>query len=245
MLYASILIALPALQFATAGPTETEWYYETYPGSWEYVTYNVPEKKCSAPAVQAPFNNKAISFHEKKDPATFDSNPGSDHGITAKSVIKAGLKPGKIVRVNGFAYQFAYWGRGKNDNWIEKGQQVKVTTVPGANRLGFLLASNMGNFGGKFEIVYTDCSSKSADVGATDWKWTVARAPGNTVALRDLVASPNKLEVRLYSTEVPIDAGKEIAYVKFPTAVYPIRPYKKGHNGHVHVFAIATKKAPH
>ncbi|KAK9717708.1 hypothetical protein K7432_006013 [Basidiobolus ranarum] len=196
--------------------------------------------KCPPPKEQSPFNNKGISINHKSDPATFDSNSDKG-GITALSMLEADLEPGKVLGVNGFKYELAQWGRGKNDHWIEAGQKVKVATIPGANRLGFLLASDVGHFGGKFEIVYADCSHDTVSVGASDWKWKVDLAPGNTVAQGGLRSTNGNDEVRLFSTEVPINASKGIAYVRFPKTVYPIRPWK-GHSGHIHVFAIATKK---
>ncbi|KAK9763472.1 hypothetical protein K7432_009809 [Basidiobolus ranarum] len=255
MLYLNALLALVALQVVQGGSyggdkfdyqpsTDVEWENQSGEGAQAYEQESyVPKPKCYAPPSQAPFNNKAITYNPNTDPANFDSNPaGRKHGITADSVIKAGLKPGKILQANGFKYSFANWGKGKKDNWIESGQKVIVKSEPGANRLGFLLASDMGSFGAEYKIVYTDCSTQNARVGASDWKWKIELAPGNTVAQRGLVSSFNKVEVRLFSAEVPIEANKEIAYVEFPNKVYPIHPYMRGYTGHVHVFALATKK---
>ncbi|KAK9659719.1 hypothetical protein K7432_018609 [Basidiobolus ranarum] len=41
--------------------------YETLAG------YEEQKKTCSAPPTQAPFNNKAISYNQKNDPANYDS----------------------------------------------------------------------------------------------------------------------------------------------------------------------------
>ncbi|ORY02148.1 hypothetical protein K493DRAFT_387161 [Basidiobolus meristosporus CBS 931.73] len=249
MKYISFLLVLSALQLVKAnsyGGGGNDRGVTS--GSWEdsFGDYQEDEivKKCVAPSRQAPFNNKAVSLNVKTDPASFDSNPhgGRGQGIVAQSMLKAGLTPGKTLHVNGFQYRIANWGKGRYDNWIEKGQQVKVTTVPAANRLGFLLASDMGSFKGIYEIVYTDCSKTVVTVGASDWKWKIELAHGNTVAQRGLVATYDRREVRLYSAEVNIDQGKEIAYIKFPTKVSPIHAYMKGYSGHIHVFSVATKK---
>ncbi|KAK9693026.1 hypothetical protein K7432_014095 [Basidiobolus ranarum] len=203
--------------------------------------YEAPQV-CNAPSSQAPFNNKAFSSNEKTDPANFDSVVRGP-GYTAASLLKAGWGPNKMVHVNGYKFILPKWGKGMKDNWIEGGQKVKVTSVPGATRLGFLLSSDMGNFGGKFHIVYTDCTTQVERVGATDWKWKIEHAPGNTIARNGFWAT-NGGDVRIYTTEVDIDPSKTIAYVQFPMAneIYDIHPYSKGTKGHVHVFALATKK---
>ncbi|KAK9709520.1 hypothetical protein K7432_008991, partial [Basidiobolus ranarum] len=159
-------------------------------------------------------------------------------------LLKAGWGPGKVVSVNGYKFTLPYWGKGKSDNWIEAGQKVKVTSVPGATRLGFLLSSDMGNFGGKFTIVYTDCTTQVERVGSTDWNWRIEVAPGNTVAIKGLAGNHGPRDLRIYTVEKDLDPSKEIAYVIFPTAkeIYDIHPYQKNIKGHIHVFALATKK---
>ncbi|ORX65550.1 hypothetical protein K493DRAFT_317448 [Basidiobolus meristosporus CBS 931.73] len=201
------------------------------------------EKRCDAPNTQAPFNNKAISLDQKTDPANFDVVAKWGPGYKASSLLKVGWGPGKVVQVNGYKFTLPYWGKAKKDNWIEGGQKVKVTSVPGATRLGFLLSSDMGNFGGKFKVVYTDCTTQVERVGSSDWKWKIELAPGNKIAINGLAAT-NGGDVRIYIAEVDLDPSKEIAYVEFPTAkeVYDVHPYQKGIKGHIHVFALSTKK---
>ncbi|ORX89846.1 hypothetical protein K493DRAFT_318401, partial [Basidiobolus meristosporus CBS 931.73] len=237
-----------------------EWV-ET-PGSWEYYeeshgseggygnwknqgwedNQDYGEKKCYAPATQAPFNNKAVTFNEKYDPANYDTVVRGP-GYTAQSLTQAGWGPGKEVRVAGYKFTLPQWAKGKNDNWIEQGQKVKVTSVPGATRLGFLLSSDMGNFRGKYTIVYTDCSRQVEQIGSSDWKWKIELAPGTKIAVNGLAAS-NGGDVRIYIAEATLDPSREIAYLEFPTAkeIYDVHPYTKGVKGHIHVFALSTKK---
>ncbi|MEV6848018.1 glycoside hydrolase family 3 C-terminal domain-containing protein [Actinoplanes sp. NPDC051411] len=177
------------------------------------------------PNLAAAFNTVAVSDDANPAAANFD---GSGYSYSAQALATAGVTPGGAV--GGFTWPA-----------VAAGQPSAVTTrgqviVQGGSgsALAFLLAGTSSLQSGTVTVTYTDGTTSSGTVTGPDWYNNTA-APGSALVVttphwnRPAGSTlPADHQVSLYSSSVPLTAGKTVAYVTLPA------------NGSLHIFATAV-----
>jgi beta-glucosidase len=178
------------------------------------------------PSLTAAFDTVGVT--DDTDP-TAGNLDGSGFSFSAEALASVGVTPGGAVG----GYTWPDIAAGKPDVVTTDGQVV-VQGGSGSN-LSFLAVGTNGTQSGTVTVTYTDGTTSSGTITAADW-YNNAAVAGCTL----VVTSPywnipaNTTEpaihpVSLYSTSVPLTAGKTVAYVTLPT------------NSHLHIFATSVK----
>jgi hypothetical protein len=191
----------------------------------------------AAPGDLAPFfNNTGISDDANQAGANLD---GLGYSYSSQALTGAGLAPGATVTSGGVQYRWPSAAAGQPDNLTANGQVIKVPSVAGATELGVLGSATNGPSSGTLTITYTDGSTQTATLGLTDW--TAGSASfGNGLAAslpyrNSSAGSSQQIGTKVWSTNIPLQAGKTVASVTLPAAA---------NQGLLHVFALGTDQGP-
>jgi beta-glucosidase len=177
------------------------------------------------PDLAAAFNTVAVSDDANPAAGNFD---GSGYSYSAQALASAGVTAGGPI--GGFTWPSA--APGQPDVVTAQGQVI----VQGGSgpALAFLLAGTSSLQSGTVTVTYTDGTTSSGTVTAPDW-YNNAAAPGSALVVttphwnRPAGSTlPADHQVSLYSSSVPLTAGKTVAYLTLPS------------NSGLHVFATAV-----
>lgn len=182
------------------------------------------------------FNNTGISDDADQAAGNLD---GLGFSYSEQALTAAGLAPGAAVTSGGVRYMWPNVPAGQPDDVTAAGQVIPVPSLSGATELGVMGTATNGPSSGTLTITYTDGTSQSASLGFTDW---TAGSPafGNGIAAsmpyrNSAGGSSQQIGTRVYTTNIPIPAGKTVASVTLPT---------RADQGLLHVFALGTDKGP-
>ncbi|WP_433170307.1 glycoside hydrolase family 28 protein [Actinoallomurus sp. CA-150999] len=169
------------------------------------------------PDLAAAYNNVAIGT--ASTPGDID---GGGRYYTADSLAAAGLTPGATVTHGGLGFTWPNVAAGQPDNVAASDEVINLSGSGG--RLGFLAVGTHGDQSGTVNITYTDGTSSTGTISATDW-WTAQAKVGD-----ELVATATAnggRTVGVYYCAVPLTAGKTAASLELPA------------NSSLHIFAVA------
>lgn len=150
----------------------------------------------------------------------------------------AGVKTGGTVTSDGIAYPWP-GGSGKPDNIAAAGQTIPVAAPANATAIGFLGAAiNAPSKGtsGAVTVTYTDGSTEKVTLAMSDWTLNAGGStplPGTTTVVRTPYrnvgdGSKDTVGTYLFSSKLPLTAGKQIASVTLPVTA----------DGTLHLFGI-------
>ena len=171
-------------------------------------------------SVTAAFDNTGVSDDSAPQKADFD---GSGYSYSAQSLAGVGLTPGQPIPHGPAALTWPAAAAGSPDNVVAAGQHIAVSGS--GSHLWVLGAANNGSGSGTGTLTYTDGSSEPFTLALTNWTPSTP-LPGN-----DLVATaptwnrpagsgyPAGIAVSVYATQVPLAAGRTLAYVTLPATV--------------------------
>lgn len=190
-------------------------------------------------SLAAAFNNAGVSDDGNVDAAAFDSVGDS---YSAQSLAAQGISPGAGVQHGGVTFTWPDVAPGTSDNVVAQGQTIALSGS--GTKLGILGAASGGDASGTGTVRYTDGTSSSFTLTLGDW-WNGPIAGNEAVASMPYVNSQGiggrergqrDHTVYLFSTAVPVTAGKQVAAVTLPTGG-SISP---GHISGMHLFALAV-----
>ncbi|MEW2516673.1 glycoside hydrolase family 3 C-terminal domain-containing protein [Actinacidiphila alni] len=171
-------------------------------------------------SVAAAFDNTGVSDDSAPGKGDFD---GSGYSYSAQSLATVGLVPGQPVPHGPAALAWPDAAPGDPDNVVSAGQHIAVRGT--GSHLLVLGAANNGSGSGTGTLTYTDGSSEPFTLSLTNWTPSTP-LPGN-----DVVATaptwnrpagsgyPPDIAVSIYATQVPLAAGRTLAYVTLPSTV--------------------------
>ena len=216
-------VTIPAGAAAGAGViTATTRYLgsDRRPAASGTATVNV-----AYPSLAAAFNTVAVSDDAAPTAGNFD---GSGYSFSAQALATAGVTPGGTI--GGFTWPGV--APGQPDTVTTQGQVVVQGGAGSA--LAFLLAGTSATQTGTVTVTYTDRTTSSGTITGPDW-YNNAAVPGSALVVtapywnRPAGSTlPADHHVSLYSSSVPLTAGKTIAYVRLPA------------NNGLHVFATSV-----
>jgi predicted alpha-1,2-mannosidase len=173
-----------------------------------------------------------------------DTSPGSgnldglDNSYSYQALSTAGITPGVAITSGGLSYTWPDVAAGKPDNIVADGQTVQLAPAAAATTLGILGSASYGPSQGTATITYTDGSTQAFTLAYSDWTLAGGLLPGDAevaqMPYRNSPAGPGNSATYLFTTAVPLQAGKTIASVTLPASV---------NQGEIHVFAITTGNA--
>ena len=144
---------------------------------------------------------------------------GVGYSYSADALASAGLTPGASVTADGLTFKWTSGQPCAPDNILAAGQTMLVSGPAGSNTLGLLESSTDGGSQGTITINYTDGTSSTATVSASDW----AGGPGATETAvatlpyrNSIGGSSQQLTVYVYATTVPVDPNKTVQSITFP-----------------------------
>jgi hypothetical protein len=182
------------------------------------------------------YDNIGISDDASSSCANYD---GLGYSYSAEALAAAGLTPGGTVSADGLTFTWPNVAVCTDDNILAAGQTMLVNGTAGASELGLLESSSNGSNTGPITINYTDGTSTTETVSASDW----ANGPGTgetavaTMAYRNAGGSSNQaITMYVYATTVPVDSSKTVASITFPDIASSI----SGGTSAMHVFSVAT-----
>jgi beta-glucosidase len=217
-------VTIPATASGGASQLSAKTTYPTsagLPAGTGSATVNI-----AYPSLSAAYNTVGITDDSAPTAGNLD---GSGFSFSAQALASVGVTPGGTI--DGFTWPSA--ASGKPDTITTAGQ-ILVQGGSGSN-LSFLAAGTNGTQSGTVTVTYTDGTTSSGTITAADWYANAAVAGCTLVATAPYWNIPaNTTEpaihpVSLYSTSVPLTAGKTIAYVSLPN------------NGRLHIFATSVQ----
>jgi predicted alpha-1,2-mannosidase len=157
----------------------------------------------------------------------------SGHSYSQQALAAKGIVPGGNLAVGGFTYTWPSVATGQPDNYVADGTRIDLPQRD-ATRIGLLGAASNGPISTTVTVTYTDGSVSTAKVTYGDW------TPGGTQPSqgdRRAATLPYRLSqsgndtatAYLFSTNIPLDAGKTAATLTIPAPS----------SGRFHVFALA------
>ncbi|SCF26633.1 alpha-1,2-mannosidase, putative [Micromonospora purpureochromogenes] len=165
---------------------------------------------------------------------------GASYSYSRQALAAAGLRAGSTVTHNGVTYTWPNLAAGDRDNYRADGQQINVTPVAGATKIGLLGASTgwMDGAAGLAEINYTDGTTQQVTLGFSDWTLVGGSGSvghGNTVAAQIPYRNSARhgrqsITTYVFASTFPLMAGKTVKSVTLPSNTL----------GQQHVFAIGT-----
>jgi len=184
------------------------------------------------PNLAASFNNVGITADANTAPGNFD---GGDASLSQTAMSNAGAAPGASVSSSGVTFSFPNVAAGTADNTVTKGQ---IIAMPGGGTsLGFLVTGTYGPVTGTGTIIYTDGSTQSYTLTASDWFSTTPPVGGAVAVDSAYQNRPGNTTYAhtadLFSETVPLAANKIVASVALPNTGGP-----DGHTPTIHVFAM-------
>jgi len=188
------------------------------------------------PGVLSPyFDNTGVSDDSSPGSGNLD---GGNNSYSYQALSAAGLTPGGAITSGGLSYTWPDTGAGKPDNIVADGQTVQLAPAAGATSLGILGSATYGPSQGTATITYTDGSTQPFTLAYSDWTLAGGLLPGDTevaqMPYRNSPSGPGNSATYLYTTTVPLQAGKTPASITLPASV---------NQGEIHVFAISTGNA--
>ncbi|HTU72278.1 MAG TPA: GH92 family glycosyl hydrolase [Trebonia sp.] len=186
-----------------------------------------------APGDLSPFfDDTGVSDDSSAGAGNFD---GGGNSYSSQALSAAGITPGATITSGGLSYTWPDAAAGSPDNVVADGQTVQLAPAAGATTLGILGSASYGPSQGTATITYTDGSTQPFTLGFSDWTLAGGLLPGDTevaqTPYRNSPSGPNKSATYLFTTTVPLQAGKTIASVTLPANV---------NQGEIHVFALTT-----
>lgn len=125
-----------------------------------------------------------------------------------------------MVKADGLSFTWPNAQPCNPDNILAAGQTIAVSGATGSNALGFLEASTNGSSQGAVTINYTDGTSSTATLAASDW----ANGPSSTETAVATMSYRNSTggssvgpTVYIYATTVPVDPTKTVASITLPS----------------------------
>ncbi|HEV2636788.1 MAG TPA: SGNH/GDSL hydrolase family protein [Actinocrinis sp.] len=169
-------------------------------------------RPAAAASLSALFTNTGISDDASPGAGNLD---GGGFSFSAEALAEVGWAPNLSVSLaDGASVQVPNVAAGNADNVVADGQSF---TLSGSGKaLDFIVTSTEGNTSGSGTITYTDGSTQTYTLAASDW-WsgTANIAAGSTY--RHNAGGPQVHQVSLYSDAVSLTAGKTVASVTLPT----------------------------
>ena len=185
-------------------------------------------------SLAASYDNVGITGDSSTNVGNFD---GGGASMSTTALANAGATSGGTVTAGGLTFQWPTEGGGQNDNTLAAGQIIKTTGA--GSTLGFLFTATYGPTSGTGTITYTDGSTQSYTLSATDWQATPTS--GETTAITEAYQNRqgntqyNKPSYVLY-TGIPLASGKTVAEVQLPN----VGPSPAAKAPEIHVFSIAV-----
>lgn len=184
----------------------------------------------------AAMNNVGITKKANTAPGRFDNESGSTsvaHSFSYDAMTPVASNtsvwpaaPSTPITINGDKYVLPTAGSGNSDNILAQGQAIAYAGS-GSTNIGFLIASHDGNASATVTIYYTDGTSTTATLNATDWTTKVA-----ATALKSTANGvTNTPAVYMSEQQVPVSPSKQVAFIGLPTT-------GSGSN-YLHVFGIS------
>jgi len=188
------------------------------------------------PGDLAPFyNNTGISNDTDQAAANMD---GLGFSYSEQALTAAGLAPGASITSGGVQYNWPSAAAGQPDNLVAAGQVITVPAVTGATELGVIGSATNGPSSGTLTITYTDGTTQTATLGLSDWAGSTSFGNGIAASMpyrNSSGGSSQQLGMRVYTDNIPLEAGKSVASVTLPNGA---------NQGLLHVFALGTDKGP-
>ncbi|WP_376796432.1 glycoside hydrolase family 3 C-terminal domain-containing protein [Thermogemmatispora sp.] len=230
---------------AAGGTVETRWQVRAPAGasagryslqaSASFVSADGPETLHGSTSLTVPYSSLAAAYNNVG--ISDDSNPGAGnfdgggYSYSAQALTAVGLTPGATVVHAGLTFTWPAVPPGQPDNVSAQGQALAVSAQ--GSRLAFLGAAAFGTQSGTLTIIYSDGTSQQATLTLADWYANQPAAGDELLATADHWNRPpgdtlGPHAVSVYYTQVPLQAGKQIAYLLLPT------------NGNLHLFALAA-----
>ncbi|MGC5310264.1 GH92 family glycosyl hydrolase [Micromonospora zamorensis] len=180
-------------------------------------------------------DNVGISDDVYPGGADFDS---ATYSYSRQALAGAGLRAGSTVTHNAITYTWPNLAAGERDNYHSDGQQIAVTPVPGATKIGFLGAATgwIDGTAGLATITYTDETSQQVTLGFSDWTLaggSRAVGHGNTIVAQTSYRNSARhgrqsIKTYVFASSFPLQVGKTVRSVTLPSNTW----------GQQHVFAI-------
>ncbi|MEU8331394.1 GH92 family glycosyl hydrolase [Micromonospora sp. NPDC048839] len=165
---------------------------------------------------------------------------GATYSYSRQALAAAGLNAGSTFTHNAVTYTWPNLAAGDRDNYHSEGQQIPVTPVSGATKIGFLGAATgwVDGTSGLATITYTDGTNQQITLGFSDW--TLAGG-GRTVSHGNTVAAAlpyrnsarfgrQALKTYVFASTFPLLAGKTVKSLTLPKKTL----------GQQHIFAVGT-----
>ena len=167
------------------------------------------------------FNN--VGIVDDASPAGASLGGGSA-AYSAEALAADGIVPGGQVTSGGLTYTWPDVAAGTSDNVMCDGQII--ATSGAGSTLGVLGSAYYGPLSGEIILHYSDGSTQTASLGLSDWSLNAgASSPsyGNvivaTMPYRDTAGGKDSTTSYLFSTQIPLAAGKTLASVTLPGPV--------------------------
>ena len=161
------------------------------------------------------FDNPAISADSNPTAGNLD---GDGRSYSAEALAAAGLTAGGTVSHDGVTFTWPDAQPASPDNVVADGQTIALSGS--GSTLGFLGTANNGTVTGTGTITYTDGSTQSFSLSLADWWANAAAGGGDIVASTPYLNSQDgtniSQKVSVYYASVPLQAGKQAAYVTLP-----------------------------
>ncbi|MFH8224671.1 ricin-type beta-trefoil lectin domain protein [Streptomyces sp. NPDC018057] len=188
---------------------------------------------------KAAYTNVGVTDDGNTKPGKYD---GGGFSFSAQTLAAEGLAPGKSFTHAGLTYQWPDVPAGSPDAIDTRGQAVALSGS--GSELGFVGSGTSGPHQGVGTIVYTDGTTQQYGLSFSDWWDSTNVAQGS-----DLLSSfpyinnsegRQNQKVSLFTTKVPLAAGKTVQAVILPTSEDPGTGAPQGH-----VFAMAIGGTAH
>jgi len=174
----------------------------------------------------AAYNTVGVS--DDADPAAGNLD-GSGYSFSAQALASVGVTPGGTVTSGSTSFTWPDVPAGQPDTVTTAGQIIAMGGS-GAS-LSLLAVGTNGTQSGPLTVTYTDGSTSTSTLTVADW-YSNQTVPGCTLVVtapywnRPAGSTlPANHKVSLYAASVPLNAGKQVAYVTLPS------------NGRLHIFA--------
>jgi beta-glucosidase len=181
--------------------------------------------KVAYPTVAAAYDTVGVTDDADPAPGNLD---GSGYSFSAQALASVGVTPGASLA--GFTWPAA--AAGQPDAVTARGQVIAAQGS--GSTLSFLVAGTNGSQSGPVTVTYTDGSTSTTTITTADWYANAAIAGCTLVVTTPYwnrpagSTQPADHKVSLYSTAIPLTAGKSLAYLTLPG------------NTSLHVFATAV-----
>jgi hypothetical protein len=199
---------------------------------------------CALPATPPPPASDNLSAFFDDPGISRDCNPTEGnfdfegYSYSEDALTAAGLAPGAAVESGGITYHWPSVAPGQPDNVVASGQTVVFSAASSsATKLGVLGSATNGDTQAAATVLYADGTTQSVQIGLSDWTLGAGNHPpsyGNeivaNVPYRNWELGPQQVSTYIFSTTVPLLAGKTVQSVTLPAPA-------AGNNA-LHIFAI-------